>query len=320
MPQSIDLFGTRFQNPVLLAAGTCGFGQELSGVLELEELGGLVTKSVTLEPRAGNPAPRVTEFGAGMLNSIGLANPGAHAVRRDKLPWLAANLTRCQVLVSVAGHRTDEYREVVEILDDGDGFVGFELNLSCPNDTARGSLPFALDPEALPAVVGACRAATQRPLLVKLAPNDPSLGETARRARDAGADGITLVNTLPGRVLDRGGTPILGARQGGVSGPALRPVGVQAVALVREAVELPLVGVGGILNADHALEYLHAGASLVQMGTATFASPRQPQRVARALVRRGWPRVRVPAPTPDQGTAPVTGEVAPGESAREVVS
>lgn len=318
MSEPLHLLGTTFQNPVLLAGGTCGFGREVAGVVDLEELGGLVTKSVTLEPRAGNPAPRVTEFGAGMLNSIGLANPGARAVLRDKLPWLAANLKRARVLVSVAGHRVDEYREVVEILDGGDGFAAFELNLSCPNDTERDSLPFALDPDALRRVVEACRSRTRRPLVVKLAPNDPSLPTTARHARDAGADAITLVNTLPGRVLDRTGTPVLGAGQGGVSGPALRPVGVQAVAAVREAVELPLIGVGGILTAAHAREYLTVGASLVQMGTATFADPRQPGRVARDLVRHGWPRVAAPTPPnrrgPESGASQATA--APSEARR----
>ncbi|MDT8340308.1 MAG: hypothetical protein RQ751_02240, partial [Longimicrobiales bacterium] len=261
-----------------------------------------VTKSVTLEPRVGNPAPRVTEFRAGMVNSIGLANPGVAAVRRRKLPWLAANLRRCRVLVSVAGHRTEEYREVVAQLADADGFVGFELNLSCPNDARRGGRPFALDPLALRSVVTECRAITDRPLLVKLAPNDPSLPETARIAQEAGADGITLVNTLPGRVLDASGTPVLGAVQGGVSGAALTPVGLQAVAVVRAAVDLPLVGVGGILTAADARDYLRVGASLVQMGTASFAAPRQPVRVARDLDRQGWPRVPVPGrsrvPTP----------------------
>lgn len=296
MAEPIHLFGTTFQNPVLLAAGTCGFGRELSGVLDLEGLGGLVTKSVTREPRKGNPAPRVTEFGAGMLNSIGLANPGMEAVRREHLPWLAANLQRCRVLVSVAGHTPEEYPTVVGHLDDAEGFVGFELNLSCPNDAERGSLPFALDHRALARVVSECRRVTRRPLLVKLAPNDPSLPETARHAEEAGADGITLINTLPGRILDRGGISVLGAGQGGVSGPALRPVGVQAVVAVRGAVHLPLVGVGGILTGDHAREYLHAGASLVQMGTASFAAPRQPRKVAGELERSGWPRVRVEAP------------------------
>ena len=211
-----------------------------------------------------------------------------------------------RVLVSVAGHRVEEYQEVVGHLDDAEGFLGFELNLSCPNDTHRGGRPFALDPGALVQVVSACRERTERPLLVKLAPNDPALPETARLAQEAGADGITLVNTLPGRILDRGGTPILGARQGGVSGPALRPVGVQAVAAVREAVDLPLVGVGGILTEGDAREYLHAGASLIQMGTASFASPRQPERVARRLERNGWPRVPVPRSASPHPTATET--------------
>ena len=288
--EPIPLFGTTFQNPVLLAAGTCGFGRELAGVVDLEALGGIVTKSVTREARQGNPAPRITEFGAGMLNSIGLANPGMDAVRRDHLPWLAGNLKRARVLVSVAGHAPDEYPTVVAHLDGADGFLGFELNLSCPNDTRRGGLPFALDGDALAGVVEACRRITERPLLVKLAPNDPRLADTARRAAEAGADGLTLVNTLPGRVLRPDGRPVLGAGQGGVSGPALRPVGLQAVSVVRAAVDLPLVGVGGVLTATDARAYLQLGASLVQMGTATFASPRQPERVARRLVREGWPR------------------------------
>lgn len=283
----MELFGTTFQNPVLLAAGTCGFGREVASVIDLEALGGLVTKSVTLEPRWGNPAPRVAEFGAGMLNSIGLANPGVDAVRTEKLPWLAASLERARVFVSLAGHTPEEYPELVAKLDDAPGFLGFELNLSCPNDTRRGGLPFALDHEALAAVVAACRALTERPLLAKLAPNDPDLPAAARVAEDAGADGLTLVNTLPGRILDPDtGRPALGAGQGGVSGPALRPVGVQAVATVRSACSIPLVGVGGISCVDHAREYLRAGASLVQMGTAVMANPRAPERVAARLAAR----------------------------------
>lgn len=285
MTRPISAFGTTFQNPVLLAAGTCGFGQELSEVVELEALGGLVTKSVTWEPRQGNPSPRVTEFPAGMLNSIGLANPGAEATRRDKLPWLAQNLKRARVFVSVAGHTPTEYLDIVRLLDTADGFVGFELNLSCPNDSVRGGLPFALDPEALTAVIEGARGLTSRPLLAKLAPNDPRLADTARRAADAGADGITLINTLPGRVLHRDGRPVLGAEQGGVSGPALRAVGVQAVAVVSRVVDVPILGVGGIFTAEDARQYLDAGATLIQMGTASFARPRQPEIVARELSR-----------------------------------
>jgi dihydroorotate dehydrogenase (NAD+) catalytic subunit len=249
-----------------------------------------------------------------MLNSIGLANPGMEAVRREQLPWLERNLRRARVWVSVAGHSPDEYPDVVAHLDSGEGFVGFELNLSCPNDTERGGLPFALDGDALAGVVESCRRLTDRPLWVKLAPNDPRLVAHARRAEEAGADGLTLVNTLPGRVLGADGRPVLGAGQGGVSGPALRPVGLQAVTQVRPEVGLPLIGVGGILTAAHARSYLFAGASLVQMGTASFAAPRQPERVARQLMRKGWPRValresaggrsrgrRAGDPRPDEG-------------------
>ncbi len=286
MTAPISVFGTTFQNPVLLAAGTCGFGMEIAEVVDLEALGGLVTKSITWEPRTGNPAPRVTEFPAGMLNSIGLANPGAEAARRDKLPWLASHLKRARAIVSVAGHTPVEYLDIVEHLEPAEGFVAWELNLSCPNDAALGGLPFALDPPALDEVVRGAKERTSRPVLAKLAPNDPTIADTARRAVDAGADGIVLTNTLPGRVLGPDGAPVLGAKKGGVSGPALRAVGVQAVAAAREVVDVPLVGVGGIFTVDDALQYLRAGATLVQMGTASFARPRQPEIVARKLSRR----------------------------------
>ena len=195
------VFGVRFQNPVLLAAGTCGFGLELQDVVDLEALGGFVTKSVTLEPRSGNPAPRVTEFGGGMLNSIGLANPGLEGTRREKLPWIRDHVARAHVLVSVAGHTVEEYFRIVEGLDGEDGFLGFEINLSCPNDAKRGGAPFALDPAAVDEVVSGVRARTDRPFVAKLAPNDPDLSHTVRVAEGAGADGLTLVNTIPGMLL-----------------------------------------------------------------------------------------------------------------------
>jgi dihydroorotate dehydrogenase (NAD+) catalytic subunit len=282
------LFGVPFRNPILLAAGTCGFGEEVADVMDLAALGGLVTKSVTLEPRAGNPAPRVSEFRAGMINSVGLANPGARSVLREKLPWIRDRLGGLQVFLSVAGHTPDEYLEIVRILDDGDGFLGFELNLSCPNDTRLGGLPFALDPDALALVVGGVRSATARPLLVKLAPNTPELGPVIRAAEEAGADGLTLINTLPGLVLDPWTRrPALGAGPGGVSGPALRAVGVHAVWRARQATSLPLVGVGGVAAGEDAVQYLLAGASLVQVGTASFWDPRSPERVRNELENFG---------------------------------
>jgi len=284
MSLTVHFFGASFQNPVLLAAGTCGFGREVADVIDIEALGGLVTKSVTLEPRVGNPPPRVTELPGGMLNSVGLANPGVVAVRRDYLPWLREHLVEARVLVSLAGHTPDEYRQLITELDESEGFLGYELNLSCPNDLDRGGAPFALDPRAVSEVVGLCRATTVRPFSVKLAPNDPDLPTTVQAATDAGADALTLVNTLPGLDLDPDSThPVLGAGAGGVSGPALRAVGVRAIAEARDATDLPLIGVGGILTTEDAIQYLVAGASLVQVGTASFARPRAAETIVRQL-------------------------------------
>jgi dihydroorotate dehydrogenase (NAD+) catalytic subunit len=284
MELAVDLFGVRFQNPVLLASGTCGFGAEVITVTRVAALGGFVTKSVTLEPRTGNPAPRVAEFGAGMLNSVGLANPGADRVRREALPWIDANLPATVVFVSIAGHTTEEYSEVVQILDDGPGFLGFELNLSCPNDAQRSGLPFALDPEALHQVVSGVRRRTGRPILVKLAPNTPDLTPVIRAAEDAGADALTLVNTLPGLIVDpEDGKPVLGAGVGGVSGPALRAVGLHAVWSAAQQTDLPLIGVGGIGSGRDAAQYLAVGASLVQIGTASFWDSRAAERSVHEL-------------------------------------
>ena len=247
MNLGVRAFGVDFQNPVLLAAGTCGFGAELEEVVDLEALGGFVTKSVTVEPRGGNPAPRVAEFAAGMLNSIGLANPGLQRVRAEKLPWIAANVRKPRVLVSIAGHVVEEYFRLVEGLDGADGFLGFEINLSCPNDAKRGGAPFALDPDAVRDVIAGCRRRTDRPLVAKLAPNDPALPATVKCAEEAGADGVTLVNTLPGLLLDASGTAELGAGAGGMSGPALRPAGIRAVREARAVTDVPIFGVGGRL-------------------------------------------------------------------------
>jgi len=282
------VLGIDFQNPVLLAAGTCGFGMELEEVLDLEALGGFVTKSVTVEPRAGNPAPRVAEFAAGMLNSVGLANPGLDGVLREKLPWIAANVRRANVFVSIAGHTVEEFYQLIEGLDAADGFVGFEVNLSCPNDAKRGGPPFALDPDAVTEIMTGCRARTERPLLAKLAPNDPDLPTTVRRAAEAGANALTLVNTLPGLLLhaDSGKTE-LGAGQGGMSGPGLRPAGLRAVRVARGVTDLPLLGVGGVFAPRDAVAYARAGANLVQMGTATFARPSAGPTLARGLTKWG---------------------------------
>ncbi len=281
------VFGTAFQNPLLLAAGTAGFGQELAGVIDLERLGGIVTKAVSLQPRAGNAAPRVAEFRGGMMNSVGLANPGLDGVRQGKLPWLATHLQRARVLVNVVGFRESEYAQVVAGLDGEPGFLGYELNLSCPN-TAAGGIEFGADPVAVGRIVAACRRATRRPLVVKISPALPDIVAIALAARDAGADGVSLVNTMPGYLFRPGGRePRLGNGNGGVSGPALLPVGILATRRVAERTggEFPIIGVGGVTTAADVRQYLAAGAQLVAVGTACLADPRQPGRILHGLER-----------------------------------
>lgn len=277
--------GLAFQNPVLLASGTAGYGHELREVVDLDALGGLVTKAVSVEPRAGNPAPRVAEFPGGMINAVGLANPGMAAVRREHLPRLAGLVSRAQVLVNVVGFAVDEFARVVAALDDLDIVAGFELNVSCPNVKAGGA-EFGADRLALHGVVSGARRATRKPLVVKLSPVLPQVADTARAAVDAGADALTLVNTLPGLVVDVARRrPALGFGSGGASGAGLLPAGVLATWRVRQAVAVPVVGLGGVRSADDALQYLLAGASLVGIGTAAMQDPRAPERVVRDLAR-----------------------------------
>jgi dihydroorotate dehydrogenase (NAD+) catalytic subunit len=283
----IEVFGTTFQNPILLASGTCGYGEEMQDYLDLDALGGFVIKAVTLEPRPGNPPLRVAEFAAGMLNSVGLANVGVDAVKREKLPWLARNISHARVFVNVAGRTVDEFSQIIQTLDGESGFFGFELNVSCPN-VKEGGTYFSSRADLLIAAVAAARAATRRPLVVKLAPNVPDIGALAAVAADEGADGLTLINTMPGMLFNvRDRTPVLGAGSGGVSGPALLPIGVHAVFQARKRVSIPIIGVGGIRTAEDAAQYFLAGASLVQLGTASFADPRAAQRVLSGMNRLG---------------------------------
>jgi len=277
--------GISFQNPVLLASGTAAYGRELDDAIDLDALGGLVTKATSPLPRAGAPAMRVAEFAGGMLNAVGLANPGVEAVRRDELPWLASHLRAARVLVNVVGDTVEDYATVVRALADAPGAHGFELNVSCPNVKA-GGMEFGADPRALADVVRGARAATARPLFVKLSPALADIGAAARTAIDAGADAITVINTMPGTTIDVATrTPTLGFGRGGVSGPGLLPIGVLAVRKVRAAIpaRVPVCGVGGIATADDALQYLMAGASLVQVGTAAMRDPHAPGRIVRGL-------------------------------------
>ena len=279
MNLQVDVFGSTFQNPVLLASGTCGYGDEIDGLLDLDQIGGIVLKAVTVEPRDGNPAPRVAEYGAGMLNSVGLANVGLTLMRKEKLPAIIARLKRARTFVNVAGRTADEYGEIVAALDDVQGFAGYELNVSCPN-VKEGGAVFCSREDLLSAAVRSARAATRRPIVVKLAPNVPDIGRMAEVCVDQGADGLTLINTMPGLMFDiHSRRPVLGAGSGGVSGPALLPFGVHAVAQARRRVKVPIIGAGGIRMGEDAVQYFLAGASLVQIGTATFADPRAALRV-----------------------------------------
>ncbi len=278
----IAVFSTTFQNPILLASGTAGFGHEVAGVIALDRLGGVVTKAVSPEPRRGHPAPRVAEFDGGMLNAVGLANPGLDAVAGVELPWLAQHLLRARVIVNVVGDVVEDYAKVVGRLSPQEVVTAFELNVSCPN-TARGGEEFGADDTVLAELVARCRTVTGKPLIAKLAPTLPDIARTASAAARAGADGFTVINTIPGTLTRRQNgrsAPRLGYGQGGVSGPALLPVGVLATRRVRERTGRPVIGVGGIRTPDDVEQYLEAGAVLVEVGTAALADPRVPERLA----------------------------------------
>ena len=280
---AVDVAGIRFQNPVMLASGTAAYGREVADVINLDALGGIFTKAVSVLPRNGAPPLRVVDTPGGMLNAIGLANPGVADVRAHDLPWLAANLSRARVIVNVVADTVEDYASVVAQIGDAPGVDGFELNVSCPN-TKAGGLEFGADPRCLADVVRGARAATQMPIFVKLSPSLADIAGAAKVAVDAGADAISLVNTMPGLVIDvERRRPALGFGTGGLSGAALLPIGVRATWMVRRAVNVPIVGVGGISRGTDAVQYLLAGASLVAMGTAALRDPRAPERVVREL-------------------------------------
>lgn len=269
---SQEVFGVSFQNPVLLASGTCGYGEEYADIIDVDALGGIVTKAITPERRLGNPPVRISETPSGMINSIGLANVGLEGFRRDKLPWLRSNLRRARVLVNVAGWSIEDFVHVVGGLDDEDGFLGYEINVSCPN--VKGGTLFGTDETSLARLVRALREVTERPLIIKLTPNVPDVGHFAAVCAENGADGLSTINTFPGMLIDlQTRRPVIGNVSGGISGPAIRPMGVYATWQAASRVDIPIIGIGGICDADDALEYIFAGATLVQIGTAMFVDP-----------------------------------------------
>ena len=283
---SVDLAPRRpgallLRNPMLVASGTFGYGIEYGEVIDVDRLGAICCKGTTLRARIGNPPPRVTETPAGMLNSIGLQNPGVDAVLERYAPRWASWLV--PVIVNVAGESVEDYVAVARKLDGVPGVAGIELNISCPN-VGRGGLQFALDPDAAGQVTAAVRAATDLPLMVKLSPAAADVRAIAKAIEDAGADAISAVNTLSGMALDRRRRrPLLGNTYGGLSGPALKPVALRVVYEVAQQVRIPIVAIGGIGSLDDVIDFLMAGACSVQVGTAIFADPGLPLRLVDEL-------------------------------------
>jgi dihydroorotate dehydrogenase (NAD+) catalytic subunit len=279
---SVDLGrGLVIDNPIMVASGTFGYGVEYGDVVDVQRLGAICCKGTTLRPRVGNPPPRVTETPAGMLNSIGLQNPGVKGVLEKYAPRWAG--WKVPVIVNVAGESVEDYVEVARRLDGQPGIAGIELNISCPN-VGKGGLQFTLDAEGAGAVTAAVRAATELPLMVKLSPAAPDVRAIARAIEDAGADALSAVNTLSGMAIDRAREkPLLGNTYGGLSGPALKPVALRVVYEVAQAVKLPIVAIGGIGALDDVLDFLMAGAVAVQVGTAVFADPVLPVRLVDEL-------------------------------------
>jgi dihydroorotate dehydrogenase (NAD+) catalytic subunit len=268
---AVEIAGIRLKNPVLTASGTFGYGLEYENYCSLEALGGIVVKGTTLEPRLGNPPPRIIETPAGMLNAVGLQNPGVGYLIEEIMPRLRErNVT---VIVNIAGNTVEDYAALASRLDQVPGVAGLEVNISCPN-VKKGGLAFGADPEQAALVIAAVREKTSLPVIAKLSPNVTDIVSIARRVEAAGADAISLINTLLGMVIDiHQRKPVLANCFGGLSGPAVRPVAVRMVWQVAEAVDLPLIGMGGIVSASDALEFILAGASAVAVGTGNFLHP-----------------------------------------------
>jgi dihydroorotate dehydrogenase (NAD+) catalytic subunit len=276
-----EIASVRFQNPVLTASGTFGYGREFAGLIDLDQLGGIVVKGISAEPMAGNPPPRIYETEAGMLNAIGLQNVGARKFLEEKLPFLRTLRARC--VINVFGYSTEDYVRCIEILNEGDGIAAYELNISCPN-TRCGGMVYGSDPKLTEEVVAASKKAARFPLIVKLSPNVTDITVFARAAEAAGADALSLVNTFVGMAIDvETRVPRVSNVTAGLSGPAIKPVALRMVYQAAQAVRIPILGLGGITTAEDALEYIIAGAGAVQVGTANFYAPDTALRVIEGI-------------------------------------
>ena len=281
---SVKIGALRLRNPILAASGTFGYGLEFAHLVNLNRLGGFVTKGLSREPIEGAPPPRLYPTPSGMLNAVGLQNVGVRAFAAEKLPVLRKFDTA--VIANVFGYALEDYVEVIRLLEGAEGLAGYELNISCPN-VKRGGLQFGSDPTQVSEVVNASRrAAASRPLWVKLSPLVTDIGLIARSAEEAGADALTIANTYPAMALDyHTGKSRLGFPTGGLSGPAIKPITLRLVWEARKTVKIPILGLGGVESAEDVLEYLSVGASAVQVGTASFADPRASERLLKTLTK-----------------------------------
>ncbi len=283
---SVKIGSLKMANPVGVASGIFGYGEEYEELVNIDELGALYTKTVTLEPREGNPAPRLVETPMGLINSIGLANPGLECFLREKLPLLR-NFS-CAIIANIAGSTEDEYAMLIEGIEEWlslseplpkIGIDGYEINVSCPN-VCEGGMSFGIDPVIVKRLTRSLRKRTDKPLIVKLSPNVTDIAEIARAAEEGGADAVSCINTVLGMVIDIDRMkPAIAKGIGGLSGPAIRPIGVAATYRVSRSVSIPVIGVGGIARASDAIQYFLAGAQAVQIGTALFSNPHAPQEI-----------------------------------------
>jgi dihydroorotate dehydrogenase (NAD+) catalytic subunit len=278
----VSLAGLELANPVIAASGTFGYGIEFEEIVSLEGIGGFVTKGIAIEPITGHPAPRIVQTASGMLNAIGLQNMGVEAFLAQKLPPLA-RYPLCKVIVNVFGYTVGDYIAVIERLNQAEGIAAYELNVSCPNVHA-GGMTFGADAGELEYLVSRAKSASRRPLIVKLSPNVTSIAHMAKVAADAGADAVSLVNTFLAMSIDaETRKPRLSNITGGLSGPAIKPIALRMVYETAQAVSIPIIGMGGIVTPEDAVEFMLAGATAVEVGTASFADPRATERLAKDL-------------------------------------
>lgn len=277
----VSCAGLDLRNPVMTASGTFGYGEEFSEYVDLTKLGAYVTKGLSLRPRPGNPTPRIVETPGGMLNAIGLQNVGIEAFIEKKLPFIRTVDTPC--IANFFGDTVDEYAEMAGRLDELPEIAALEMNISCPN-VKHGGIVFGTDPASAAGIVAACRKATKKPLIVKLSPNVTDIVAMAKACADAGADSLSMINTLIGMAIDLGTRrPVLANFTGGLSGPAVKPIALRMVWAVSRAVKLPIIGIGGIMTATDAIEFILAGATAVQVGTASFITPGAAQQIAEGM-------------------------------------